>query len=110
MPTKILECDLAQLPSGLELAGLESYDTLRLHLFKAGRMVGKLTFPLHPVPPDRTAVAGAIENYCAEHPSQMADPPDYPDPAPQLVSIIVPTRDRPADLERCLQSLLKLES
>lgn len=110
MPTKILECDLAQLPSSLELAGLESYDTLRLHLFKAGRMVGKLTFPLHPVPPDRTAVAGAIENYCAEHPSQMADPPDYPNPAPQLVSVIVPTRDRPADLERCLQSLLKLES
>jgi O-antigen biosynthesis protein len=119
MATKIINLELTEpLPELPAPAGFQSF---RFHLFVKGKAVGKLS--LRP-PLSRQTLIEEISHYCLPDilrgsgldqvsplsfaPGQVSSPMP-PTDFKTTLSIVIPTRDRPADLERCLNSLTRLK-
>ena len=110
MSTKVIDLELTRLPA--EFAPLPGYDHA-LFLFRfEGVPVGQATLPLrdgrfHPL--ELHDAVNRLENWSLwEHKSIAAPAPPIAAPAPPPVTVAVCTRDRPADLRRCLDAFLQL--
>lgn len=113
MPTAVLDLDLQQLPA--EISGLDGYEEAYILVRYKGRPVGKAMIPVFDgrisIPEYRTRILNEIGPVVANswlHDYVGWDERSVTDPSPSNATIAICTRDRPDDLRRCLDALLRL--
>ncbi len=114
MPTAIVDVDVERLPS--ELVGLERYERALVLLRLRDHPVGQVTLPVTHGRVDGGAIRDAAldrgrwplwERWLLQHIAW--DPVNAAGAAPQTATVVIVTHDRPDDLQRALEAVLRLD-
>ncbi|HET7584843.1 MAG TPA: glycosyltransferase [Gemmatimonadaceae bacterium] len=114
MPTAIVDVDVERIPA--ELVGLERYERALVLLRVRGHPVGQMTLPVTHGRIDGAAIRDYAldrerwplwERWLLEHIGW--DPVNAASNAPRVATVVIITHDRPDDLQRALEAVLRLE-
>ncbi|MDB5059392.1 MAG: glycosyl transferase family 2 [Chloroflexi bacterium] len=113
MATAVLDLDLARLP--LEITELKGYDRALILIRFHGRPVGQALLPVNRGRITSAQLRQGLINAAGFplweqwlHEYLGWEEARLPDRSPERASVAVCTRDRPADLQRCLDALIRM--
>lgn len=113
MPTAVLDLDLNKLPP--EITGLQGYSKAFILIRFKGKPIGKTTVPvmdgrikIEQIFPKLLLAVNSTLNYAWLYDYLDWDERVTTDYTPPKATVAICTRDRPEDLERCLNALVQL--